>query len=141
MGMPGDEFQLILETDSAVLVRTIQGASPLGAEGRRGKAAEEATQDAATRWGMPDFVYRPLEITKLAEAGHPPIEGLTNHSLRRTFASLLYEAGASPAYVMAQMGHTSASMALEVYAKKMMSSAGGGDPRPGRCFRPTRRAA
>lgn len=56
---------------------------------------------------------------KLAEAGKPPIEGVTNHSLRRTFASLLYEAGASPAYVMAQMGHTSATLALEVYSKVM----------------------
>ena len=38
---------------------------------------------------------------------------------RRTFASLLYEAGASPAYVMAQMGHTSSALALEVYTKVM----------------------
>jgi hypothetical protein len=30
-----------------------------------------------------------------------------------------YEAGASPAYVMAQMGHTSSALALEVYARKM----------------------
>ena len=57
---------------------------------------------------------------KLAEQGKPPIQaGVTNHTLRRTFASLLFEAGASPAYVMAQMGHTSASMALEVYARMM----------------------
>jgi hypothetical protein len=31
----------------------------------------------------------------------------------------LYEAGASPAYVMAQMGHTSSALALEVYTKVM----------------------
>jgi integrase len=54
-----------------------------------------------------------------AKAGLPAIVGVTNHSLRRTFASLLYEAGASPAYVMSQMGHTSSSLALEVYARKM----------------------
>jgi hypothetical protein len=36
--------------------------------------------------------------------------------------SLLFEAGASPAYVMAQVGHKSAAMALEVYAKKMARS-------------------
>ena len=36
--------------------------------------------------------------------GLAAIEGVTNHSLRRTFASLLYEAGA---------------LALEVYAKVM----------------------
>jgi integrase len=57
---------------------------------------------------------------KRAEGGLAPIQsGVTNHSLRRTFASLLYEAGASPAYVMAQMGHTSSALALEVYARKM----------------------
>jgi integrase len=47
------------------------------------------------------------------------IEGVTNHSLRRTFCALLYEAGATPAYVMAQMGHTDASLALEIYTKVM----------------------
>jgi integrase len=57
---------------------------------------------------------------RLIETSKRPIaEGVTNHSLRRTFASLLYEAGASPAYVMSQMGHASSSLALEVYARKM----------------------
>jgi integrase len=57
---------------------------------------------------------------KLAEAELPTIQSdVTNHSLRRTFASLLYEAGASPAYVMSQMGHESSALALEVYAKVM----------------------
>ena len=46
-------------------------------------------------------------------------DGVTNHTLRRTFASLLYEAGASPAYVMSQMGHASSALALEIYARKM----------------------
>ena len=45
--------------------------------------------------------------------------GITNHSLRRTFMSLLYEAGHSPGYVMDQAGDASAAMALEVYAKVM----------------------
>jgi integrase len=58
--------------------------------------------------------------TARAEAGKPPLpDGVTNHSLRRTFCSLLYEAGASPAYAMSQMGHSSSALALEVYAKKM----------------------
>ena len=56
---------------------------------------------------------------ELAKAGRTPIEHVTNHSLRRTFCALLYEAGATPAYVMAQMGHTDASLALEVYTKVM----------------------
>jgi integrase len=57
---------------------------------------------------------------QLAEQGLPTIgDGIANHALRCTFASLLYEAGASAAYVMNQMGHTSSALALEVYAKKM----------------------
>ncbi|MFL5960130.1 MAG: tyrosine-type recombinase/integrase [Gaiellaceae bacterium] len=56
---------------------------------------------------------------ELAKVGRTPIEHVTNHSLRRTFCALLYEAGATPAYVMAQMGHTDASLALEVYSKVM----------------------
>jgi integrase len=56
---------------------------------------------------------------RLIAAGRPPLGGVTNHSLRRTFASLLYEAGATPAYVMAQMGHTDSALALEVYTKVM----------------------
>ena len=51
--------------------------------------------------------------------GRAPIAGVTNHSLRRTFCALLYEAGATPAYVMGQMGHTDVSLALEVYTKIM----------------------
>lgn len=52
-----------------------------------------------------------------ANAGLPPLVGVTNHTLRRTFCSLLYETGASPAYVMNQMGHKSAALALEVYSR------------------------
>jgi integrase len=44
---------------------------------------------------------------------------LTPHSLRRTFASLLYALGEAPPYVMRQMGHTSPSLALAVYAREM----------------------
>ena len=54
-----------------------------------------------------------------ASAGLQPLPAVTNHTLRRTFCSLLYEAGASPAYAMNQMGHRSSSLALEVYARKM----------------------
>src|SRR5512133_665184 len=75
------------------------------------------------RSNVPREVLRPAvnpANKKRAKAELPPIgEGVTNYTLRRTFASLLYEAGASPAYVMAQMGHTSADLALGVYARKM----------------------
>jgi integrase len=46
-------------------------------------------------------------------------EGLTPHSLRRTFASLLFAVGEPPPYVMAQMGHTTASLTLAIYARQM----------------------
>ena len=43
-------------------------------------------------------------------------EGLKTHSLRHTFASLLFEAGASPPYVMSQLGHTDPGFTRRVYA-------------------------
>jgi integrase len=49
----------------------------------------------------------------------PLVVGLTPHSLRRTFASLLFAIGETPPYVMAQMGHTSANLTLSVYARQM----------------------
>ncbi len=45
--------------------------------------------------------------------------GLTPHSLRRTFASLLYALGEPPPFVMAQMGHRDPGLALAIYAKEM----------------------
>jgi integrase len=44
---------------------------------------------------------------------------LTPHSLRRTFASLLFALGETPPYVMAQMGHTTANLTLAIYARQM----------------------
>ena len=57
---------------------------------------------------------------RLAEAKTEPLpSGLTLHSLRRTFASLLFAIGETPPYVMAQMGHTTAGLTLAVYAREM----------------------
>lgn len=56
----------------------------------------------------------------LAEDGfEPPPGGLTPHSLRRTFASLLFALGETPPYVMAQMGHTTPNLTLAIYARQM----------------------
>jgi len=49
----------------------------------------------------------------------PLPEGLTPHSLRRTFASLLFAVGEAPPYVMAQMGHTTPNLTLAIYARQM----------------------
>jgi len=57
---------------------------------------------------------------RLAKAGTGQLpSGLTPHSLRRTFASLLFALGERPPYVMAQMGHTTADLTLTIYARHM----------------------
>lgn len=58
---------------------------------------------------------------KLASAGEMQTldVALTPQSLRRTFASILYALGEAPPYVMAQMGHRTADLALRVYAQEM----------------------
>jgi integrase len=61
----------------------------------------------------------------LAFHGSTPLpEGLTPHSLRRTFASLLYAIGEDPPTVMAEMGHASPALALRIYAQAMRRDAG-----------------
>jgi integrase len=46
-------------------------------------------------------------------------DGITPHSLRRTFASLLFAIGEPHPVVMVEMGHTSPTMTLGVYAQAM----------------------
>lgn len=48
-----------------------------------------------------------------------PNRALSPHSLRRTFASLLYLRGENPVYVMHQMGHTDPKLVLRIYTKVM----------------------
>jgi integrase len=56
----------------------------------------------------------------LTRAGEAPLpEGITPHSLRRTFASLLYALGEAPPVVMAEMGHADPGLALRIYAQAM----------------------
>jgi integrase len=45
--------------------------------------------------------------------------GLTPHSLRRTFASILFAVGESLPYVMGQMVHTTPNLTLSIYARQM----------------------
>jgi integrase len=57
---------------------------------------------------------------QLSEDNTEPLPtGLTPHSLRRTFASLLFAIGETPPYVMAQMGHTTPNLTLAIYARQM----------------------
>jgi integrase len=64
------------------------------------------------------ILYPAIErANALLEAGGKPTisPDVTFHSLRRTYASLLAEAGADAAYTKAQIGHRSAKLTLEVY--------------------------
>jgi Phage integrase family len=51
------------------------------------------------------------------ETGRPPLPpSVTPHTLRHTFISFLLEAGASPRYVMGQVGHADPKTTLRIYA-------------------------
>jgi integrase len=93
----------------------------------------------ASRWSQPDdFVFPGRDRDKprdrnsvrkralyaaieranerLAAEGKPPLpEGITFHSLRRTYAALRAELGEHPAITAAQMGHRDPRMTLRVY--------------------------
>ena len=60
--------------------------------------------------------------TTLKRDGEALLPHLTPHSCRRTYASVRYALGASPADVMAELGHTNPSLALAVYAQAMRMS-------------------
>lgn len=58
--------------------------------------------------------------TNLAKQHLPPLpKKLTPHSLRRTFASILYALGEDPGVVMDEMGHADPALALRVYRQAM----------------------
>jgi integrase len=84
----------------ALVFSTSTGA-PLGKDNARNRVLAPAVKLAAQR---------------IETAGTVPLpEGLTLHSLRRTYCSVLAGIGKDPAYVMKQMGHTSAALTLSVY--------------------------
>ena len=61
-----------------------------------------------------------LANARLADVRETPGRlGLTPHSLRRTFASVLYALGETPVDVQGEMGHTDPKLALAIYAHTM----------------------
>ena len=52
-----------------------------------------------------------------AERNLPPLPKVTPHALRRTYISLMIEAGAPLPYVMSQVGHADSRTTLEIYAQ------------------------
>lgn len=63
---------------------------------------------------------------RLAERGEEPIEHLTPHTLRRTFASVLAELGVPPRRAMYLLGHTDPTFTTRVY--KQVLDMGGAAP-------------
>jgi integrase len=62
---------------------------------------------------------------KLASHGAAPLpDGLTPHSLRRTFISLLLAIGEEVPYVMRQVGHADPKVTLSIYAQVMFRGEG-----------------
>jgi integrase len=62
---------------------------------------------------------------RLVEIGSAPMpDRLTPHSLRRTFAGVLYALGEDPGVVMDEMGHTDPALALAVYRQTMRRDEG-----------------
>jgi integrase len=53
-----------------------------------------------------------------AARGLPPLPPrVTAHTLRRTYISMMFAAGAELPYVMAQVGHDDSKVTLEIYAR------------------------
>ena len=66
-----------------------------------------------------------LANERLVEQGMAPLsDRITPHSLRRTFASVLYALGEDPGVVMDEMGHTDPALALRVYRQAMRRDEG-----------------
>lgn len=61
-------------------------------------------------------------IEARGQASLPP--GITPHSLRHTFTSLLFAIGEDPVSVMRQLGHTDPAFTLRAYAHSMSRGAG-----------------
>ncbi len=53
---------IVVDTPNGVYVRRVPHAIPLPEGIEPGSGAEEATQEAAAIWGLPDFVYRPIVV-------------------------------------------------------------------------------
>ena len=98
-------YKATLEEPGNTLLFGTRNGRPWAPSNVRLKVLAPATQRASTQ----------LERKGLA----PLPGGITPHSLRRTFASLLFALGEPPPYVMSQMGHTTAGLTLALYARDM----------------------
>jgi integrase len=92
-------------SDPDALVFGTRTGGKLGATNVRKRVLAPAVEFADARLGKQEV--------------EPLPEGLTPHSLRRTWASILVALGWDPARVMRALGHTTPGMTLGVYAAAM----------------------
>jgi integrase len=112
------------EADRRVRIRPALAAELNAIRGDQDRDAYVFATATGAKLGPDNFRNRVLAGAvkradeNLAKADQPPLpERLTPQSLRRTFATVLYAVGEPPPVVMAEMGHTSAELALRVYAQ------------------------
>lgn len=101
----------------------------LAHRGRRGRPAAAELVFRTLRGGprtkdnvrlriLAPVLVRAAELLEARDRASLPA-GITPHSLRHTFASLLFAIGEDPVSVMRQLGHTDPAFTLRVYAHSM----------------------
>jgi hypothetical protein len=60
----GDEFIMLVQRPDGVYGRIVPVAEPLDQSLDRGTAAEDASRDSASHWGLSDFVFQPETVQR-----------------------------------------------------------------------------
>jgi integrase len=98
-------YKASLQDPTDALLFATRDGRPLNPSNVRQRIFARATQHAEAALRQKDLAPLPAELSP--------------HSLRRTFASLLFALGEPPPYVMSQMGHTTPALTLAIYARTM----------------------
>ena len=101
--------------DELLTYRQSLGAVPSTAPVFPTRTGKRRNKDNVRTRVIAPTVRRANELREAA-GGSPLPPGVTPHALRHTFISFLLEAGASPRYVMGQVGHTDPKTTLRIYA-------------------------
>ncbi|WP_168991304.1 hypothetical protein [Mycobacterium attenuatum] len=60
----GDDFIMLVQRPDGIYGRIVPMAKPLDQQLERGTAAEDASRDSASRWGLSDFVFHPETVQR-----------------------------------------------------------------------------